>query len=211
MPKLIKTLHLSLVGGFLAASVAAAPEARMYKGYETPAYTVVQSDGPIEIRDYAPYLSAEVTVDGSRTGAANRGFRVLANYIFGGNEDEQKVAMTSPVAQLPGLPDGVSGSEAGDDGLWTVRFMMPREFDAESLPRPENPAIRITTTPGDRQVVIRFSGRWTDSALREHAATLQAWAEDRDLTLAGPPRFYFYDAPFTLPGNRRNEVAYRLQ
>lgn len=207
MSALNKTLHLALASGLLAASVAAAPDGQLYRGHETPQYRVVARDGDIEIRDYEPYLSAEVTVDGSRSGAANRGFRVLAGYIFGGNAEDQKVAMTSPVTQHP-----MEAAETASPGMpWTIRFMMPRQYDAESLPRPDNPAVRIVTTPGDRLAVIRFSGRWTDEALKSRAAELQSWAETQDVTLEGPPRYYFYDAPFTLPFNRRNEVAFRVQ
>lgn len=207
MSTLNKTLHLALASGLLAASVAAAPNGQLYRGHETPQYRVLLQDGPVEIRDYDPYLSAEVTVDGSRSGAANRGFRILAGYIFGGNDEDRKVAMTSPVTQHP----METGAASAPGTPWTIRFMMPRQYDADSLPDPDDPAVRIVTTPGDRLAVIRFSGRWTDEALRSHASELRNWAETQDVTLVGPPRYYFYDAPFTLPFNRRNEVAFRVQ
>jgi hypothetical protein len=45
---------------------------------EEPAYTLVERDGPIEIRDYAPQIIAEVVVEGDRRQASGRGFRPLA-------------------------------------------------------------------------------------------------------------------------------------
>ena len=40
---------------------------------------------------------------------------------------------------------------------------------------------------------------------------LRGLAEGAGLAIAEGPFFYFYDDPFTLPWNRRNEVAFRLQ
>jgi hypothetical protein len=55
----------------------------------------------VEVRQYAPHIAAEVTVSGERDAAINAGFRVLAGYIFGGNEVRAKVAMRTPVKQVP--------------------------------------------------------------------------------------------------------------
>jgi SOUL heme-binding protein len=74
--------------------------------YEQPRYKVVESVGTIEIRRYEPMLMAEVDVDGDRSTAAGRGFRVLAGYIFGGNAGQKEVAMTSPVTQAPAPAEG---------------------------------------------------------------------------------------------------------
>jgi len=191
--------HLGLAGLLAVAGIAAASEAQMYKGYETPAYDVVRSDGAVELRRYAPHVVAEVRVRGDRQAAAGRGFRVLAGYIFGKNEGSAKVAMTAPVTQLPADP-------AADS--WDVQFMMPAAFDMDSLPTPENPAIRFTQTAAETQAVIRFSGFWTDAKLAAQTEALQAWAAAEGIALEGAPRFYFYDDPFTLPFNRCNEVAF---
>ncbi|RYI11678.1 MAG: heme-binding protein, partial [Acetobacteraceae bacterium] len=72
-----------------------------HKGYEMPPYSVEWQEDAREIRSYGPHLLAEVTVSGSRSGAIQKGFRVLAGYIFGGNATGEKIAMTVPVAQTP--------------------------------------------------------------------------------------------------------------
>jgi hypothetical protein len=54
--------------------------------YESPNYRVVERLGEIEIRRYEPYLVAETLIRGSLQRAGNGGFRLLAGYIFGGNE-----------------------------------------------------------------------------------------------------------------------------
>lgn len=54
----------------------------MVRNIEQPAYTLVERRDGYEIRDYAPYIVAEVEVTGSRTESLNQGFRLLADYIF---------------------------------------------------------------------------------------------------------------------------------
>ena len=67
---------------------------------EEPPFTAVQRDGPFEVCDYPALTVAEVSVRGSQWSAANQGFRMLANYIFGGNTTRQSIPMTAPVSQV---------------------------------------------------------------------------------------------------------------
>ncbi len=198
------TLHLSLALVLLLASVAVAGGERVYRGYETPPYRVLSVDGAVELRAYDPHIVAEVRVEGPRSTAVARGFRTLARFIFGANAESQKIAMTAPVNQLA-LP---AGSTSVEGPVWDVQFMMPAQFSLESLPAPNHEAIRFTVTAPERQAVIRFSGFWSDRLMAEKTAALQAWMADQGLTAAGPPRYYFYDDPFTLPFRRRNEIAF---
>jgi hypothetical protein len=184
-------------------------EAQMYKGTETPAYTVEGFLEGAELRSYGPRLVAEVTVSGSRSGAANAGFRILAGYIFGGNAGSAKIAMTTPVAQVPDAPAGPGAPESGGDGAqsWTVRFTLPADRSLADLPPPDDPRIRLVETAAERMLVLQFSGRPTDAALGKATASLLAIADRSGLQAQGAPEFLFYDSPFTLPWNRRNEVA----
>jgi len=185
----------------LVAAMAA--DAQMYRGYEAPVYEVTAKKGDFERRQYAPQIVAEVSVRGNRDKAIGRGFRVLADYIFGGNVEEAKVAMTTPVAQRAVDDD--------DQGLWVVSFKMPRSFTLDTLPKPQSAAIRLRETSPEDQVVVRFSGRWTEQTLTQKALELRAFAAAHGLQTTGEPRYYFYDDPFTLPWNRRNEVAFLVR
>jgi len=73
---------------------------------EEPKYDVVQADGPFEIRKYAPILIAETFVDGDMDEASSKGFRLIADFIFGNNQvtdsnASSKIAMTAPVNAEP--------------------------------------------------------------------------------------------------------------
>jgi SOUL heme-binding protein len=174
-----------------------------HKGYEMPPYTVEQTEGAREIRAYGPHLLAEVKVTGNRQGAIQSGFRLLAGYIFGGNAEGEKIAMTVPVAQTP------TGDLGGDH--WTVSFMMPARFTKDTLPAPRTDAIRFVEAGPSRQVVERFSGLPATTDLAARAEALRVWAEARGLEIVAGPHYYFYDAPMTLPWNRRNEVAFTIR
>lgn len=183
-----------------------------YKGYEGPAYTVERRDGAFEVRRYAPQIVAEVTVAGDRGRALGRGFRLLADYIFGGNAGAAKVAMTSPVAQEPAriaMTAPVAQEPSG--GAWVVRFTMPSDWTLASLPAPTNPAVRLVELSGDRQAVLVFSGMGRAGAWAAREAELAAWVAAQGLRSTGPVRHYYYDDPFTLPWRRRNEAAVPVQ
>lgn len=184
-------MGVTLAGGVMAEDT--------HKGYEMPPYTVEATEGVREVRAYGPHLLAEVKVSGSRQGAIQAGFRLLAGYIFGGNATGEKIAMTVPVAQTP----------AGD--TWTVSFMMPARFSKDTLPAPRSDAIRFVEVGPSRQVVERFSGLPGTETLAERAEVLRQWAEAEGMTITAGPHYYFYDAPMTLPWNRRNEVAFTIR
>lgn len=179
---------------------------------ETPSYHVIQSAEKIEVREYAPMIVAEVEVAGERSKAINTGFRILADYIFGNNAPGQSIAMTAPVIQQKGekiaMTAPVSQTSSGD--LWKVRFTMPSSYTLETLPQPNDPAIKIIAVPGHRKAAIRFSGFWTDRNLRKHLEKLDAFIQDQGFTTAGDPIYAFYNPPWTLPFFRRNEVLYKI-
>ena len=73
---------------------------------EEPKYEVIQVDGPFEIRHYAPILIAETMIEGDMDEASNKGFRLIADFIFGNNQvpnsnENSRIAMTTPVTMEP--------------------------------------------------------------------------------------------------------------
>lgn len=183
-------------------------------GVETPRYDSELQDGSIEVRRYAPLLAAEVRVSGERTEAINQGFRLLADYIFGANSAAQSVAMTAPVTQSKpekiAMTAPVTQQSAGEEKVWTVRFIMPAQYTSETLPKPLNAAITIIEQPAQRFAAIRFSGFAEAAALERKEGALRDFLRARELQAAGPPVYAFYDPPWTLPFLRRNEVLIPL-
>lgn len=191
----MKTLS-RLCAAFVLAALLLSPAA---SATELPDYKVVKSDGAIEVRDYPSLLIAEVTVSGERGQAASRAFRKLAGFIFGGNDSDTSIAMTAPVVQIP-----------MDSGEWVVNFMMPNQFTAETLPTPNDPAVRVSLSPPEQTISIRFNGRGTERNLSRHTEKLDRYIADNDVKINGSHFYAFYDAPMVPGMFRRNEVHYRI-
>lgn len=195
---------------FAGAAIAATPvgaQVESYGKYQMPSYTVANTLGEVEIRDYGAHILAEVAVKGDRRGALNRGFRTLAGFIFGGNQAQTSVAMTAPVAQSQKIDMTVPVAQTQTDGVWTVTFMMPREWTLDTLPKPDSDAIRFREVAPARAAVVQFSGRATDDALARAEARLRTTLSEAGIDPTGPTVYQFYDDPMTLPWNRRNEVS----
>jgi hypothetical protein len=80
------------------------------KDIEEPKYEILKKSESLEIRSYSPYLVAEVDVKGEHRDAMNKGFRILAGYIFGGNNGDNSIPMTAPV--LSSQKSEASGPES---------------------------------------------------------------------------------------------------
>jgi hypothetical protein len=180
---------------------------------EEPAFETVVSDGAFEVRDYPSLVVAEVTVPGEQREAANAGFRLLADYIFGGNTGQASIAMTAPVEQRPAgekiaMTAPVTQTESA--GNWVVRFTMPSSYTLDTLPKPNDPKVRLRETPPTRFAVVRFSGVARPELVAEKTAELSAWMKKRNLSGTGPASLAQYNPPWTPGFMRRNEVMVPL-
>jgi hypothetical protein len=166
---------------------------------EIARYSVIETDGDIEIRDYPAMIVAEVTRGGSRDQAVRAGFGPLAGYIFAKERDGEKIAMTAPVTQK------------AEGSAWTIRFVMPSGYDLERLPKPADPHVQLQQLPPARRAAIRFSGWWSDELFQTKDAALREWMAKRQLKPSGTPTFAYYNDPFTPGFLRRNEILYDLE
>ena len=193
----------------LGADTARAEDAQ----YELPRYSVVQKMGDFEIREYEPQIVAEVVMGGERCDAATRGFRALADFIFGENSQKTDLAMTAPVVQEQAPNTAASRALLPvnpQEDVWIVRFMMPAQYSMETLPKPNDQRVHIATIPGQRTASVTFTGLWTDSNLEEHVKALEDFVATHGLKTTSKPIYAFYNDPFTWPWSRRNEIIVTL-
>jgi effector-binding domain-containing protein len=190
-------------------------------GIEQPPYTVVEKRDGYEIRQYEPQLAAEVTVDGTFTAATNRGFRQLADYIFGNNSVQdtksESIAMTSPVIEQEGdnssAPIAMTSpvvERSSEAGKRVITFVMPSQYTMETLPRPNNEDVKIIEIPARRCAALRFSGNMDDDRAEKKKAELVALLDRDGIAHTGPPMLAQYNPPWTPPFMRRNEVLIAL-
>lgn len=180
-------------------------------GYEQPAYTVVeQLAEDIEVRRYAPRVAAETTVAGdSERSATGQAFRRLAGYIFGGNQGETDIAMTTPVQASPeGQEIAMTApvQRSSDGATVTMRFFLPAQYTVDTAPAPNDDRVVLKTLPEETFAAIRFSRIARPVLTRKAEALEQAVARAPAWTKAGEASALFYDPPWTIPFLRRTEV-----
>lgn len=179
---------------------------------ETPSYTVTEQQAGFEIRRYEPYLVAKVTVSGSYDEAINQGFRILAGYIFGGNTDQSKIAMTAPVteqvstniAMTAPVTEQVVGSER------EITFSMPSQYTLATLPIPDDDRITFVEIPAKTVAVSEFSWFARPDRIEREKADLAQLVTAANLTPIAEPMYAAYNDPFSFPPLRRHEILLEI-
>lgn len=185
---------------------------------EEPKFSLLEKDQSFELRLYETKIIAEVEVDGDMSAASRKGFRLIADFIFGNNTahygKSEKISMTAPVAIKPAsekiamtAPVGVQQLEKG----WKVSFVMPSQYTLETLPKPNNPLITIKQLPAKKVASIRFSGFVDEEKMQAKSAELNQWIAQKKLTIIGTPELARYNPPWTLPFLRRNELMVEVE
>ena len=180
---------------------------------EEPAYEVTAKIGDIELRQYAPYVVAEVLITGSATEAGNKAFRILASYIFGKNKGEKKLAMTAPVTQTAApmkLEMAAPVIQSAAPGGYLVQFALPRGVTLDTAPEPIDQRIVLRQVQPMRVAVIRYSGFWSDANYNRHLAQLEETLRKAGVKWSGEPVYSRYNPPFTPWFLRRNEIWLQL-
>ena len=194
----MKTLFL-LLGVILIAFVVVQLFAmKGQRNIETYPYFVQKKYDIFEIRNYEATLFTTVKLATKKyKESSSKGFSLLAGYIFGNNERNEKIAMTSPVAMT--IEDSV-----------TMMFMVPKKFKKEMLPQPNQLQIEFKEEPAKTVAAIVFDGWANDEKIEKYKEKLKAALDAEGITYTN--RFYFlgYNAPYEV-FNRKNEVIVELR
>jgi len=161
---------------------------------EEQKHSLIRKYKDFEIRFYPSATIATITSNAKTyKDLSGPGFRKLAGYIFGGNEANTKISMTTPVQM--DINDSVS----------TMSFVMPSEYTKENLPKPNDPDVHIKNTADEYVAVIRFGGYASDKDLKFYSEKLQNLLKENGIASLGNYRFLGYNPPFQFIG-RRNEI-----
>ncbi len=183
---------------------------------DEPEFRLILKEDKFEIREYAPKIIAQIEIFGDFDDASSRGFKVLADYIFGNNtsnDGNSRIEMTAPVEIEP-ISQKIDMTKPvlteGNDNNWIVSFIMPNEFTLETLPKPNNKNIRIFSLPKEKYAVIVFSGLIRESSYQEKEKLLNKFIEEKKLKTLGEIKIARYNPPWTLPFFRRNELMIKI-
>jgi len=196
----------------LLATLAAAP--LMAHAIEEPDFQVLQRLDGVEIRQYAPYVVAEVVVPGPADSAGNQAFPLLFGYISGKNKGERKMAMTAPVTQTPtpmkmAMTAPVTQAPTADGYL--VQFVLPKSVTLDAAPEPLDSRVKIREVPAAKVAVVRFSGFWSEDNNQRHLTQLTSGLQAAGMRWKGEPVYSRYNAPMTPWFMRRNEIWLTLE
>jgi hypothetical protein len=161
---------------------------------EEQPHKVIKKEKDFEIRFYPSVTMATITSSTkSYKELGSSGFRKLAGYIFGGNDANKQIAMTSPVHM--DINDTIS----------SISFVMPSAYNADNLPKPNDATVNINKTADEYVAAIKFSGFASDSDIKKQTEILKNALKNASITYYGNFRYLGYNPPYQLVG-RRNEV-----
>ena len=188
---------------FLSVSIVLLVLSQFFMAYqtnkiETPKYTVLKTYDDFELRQYGSMILAQTVMkSNSYENTSSQGFRTVASYIFGGNEDNKKIAMTAPVIM-----------EMGNDTK--MSFVMPKEHSMESLPEPSSDDVEILKVSPKKYAVISFPGYANNKKIDKYAKKLLKSIKSEGLETVGNVKFMGYNAPWQVIG-RKNEIAVEVK
>jgi hypothetical protein len=162
------------------------------KKYETLSNEIIGSIHSVDFKIYNNYTKASVNNKAYNMNSASSNFPVLANYIFGGNKDNTKMAMTSPV--LYNMSNKSSFS-----------FIMPKQFEINNLPSPNTEKIFFETVKNQCVAVMEFSGFANEKNCAVKHLELLNILKKNNITYNNDFMIAVYQPPYQLI-NRKNEI-----
>ncbi|MDZ4681959.1 MAG: heme-binding protein [Saprospiraceae bacterium] len=161
---------------------------------ETQPYQIIKTENDYEIRLYPSATLATTSMDAKTyKELSSAGFRKLASFIFGGNDANKNIAMTTPVHMDI------------NDSLSSMSFVMPDNYNRDNLPKPNDTSIIIKTTAEEYVAAIRFGGYANNEDIKTYATKLESGLKANGIEYYGNFRFLGYNAPYQFWG-RRNEI-----
>jgi hypothetical protein len=178
---------------------------------EQAEYTVLEKAKGYEIRQYAPHIEAQTTINGSYDDTLNKGFMIIAGYIFGGNTKKQvaDVGVEEDVSEKIAMTAPVVAQARGESRV--IAFVMPKSYSLETLPIPNDDRVRLVEVPEKKVAVLRFFWFRNADRVEEMEKRLLSYLERDSLEPVGAPSYAGYNAPWTPPWMLRNEIMVEIK
>ena len=163
----------------------------MSQKYETQEYQVIDQIDKIEIRYYPSAPMIRVSSNQSR----NNNFGKLFRYIAGNNNNEEKIAMTTPVYM--------------SNQSKTMEFVLPKRFLSGDIPVPNDNDVETYISEHKYYAAIKYSGYSNNKKEENYRQELVKILQNNNLKTMSEHFVLSYDAP-TKFYNRRNEVLIQV-
>jgi hypothetical protein len=180
---------------FVGSQIYFYRSSRIIEGYQ---YSVTKAYEGFEIRQYEASLFTSVKLDTDiYKQASSKGFSILGGYIFGKNEKNEQISMTSPVA-------------LSLDEEMTIMFLVPKKFTKETLPKPENSDIQFIEVPEKIMAAITFGGWASAIKIEKYRLQLTELLDKKAIKYSNKFSVLGYNSPFELL-SRKNEIVVELE
>jgi len=157
-------------------------------------YIILKKIDNIEIRKYRESVNASYYSKAKEE--RNNYFKNLAAYIFGDNNKNVSIAMTSPVTmKLYGNKEMI--------------FRMPNNYTLDSLPKANNPKINFMTIASCTKAAIQYSGYSNKNIEENKIKELKNILERENIKHDNKFELLVYNSPFEIL-NRRNEITINI-
>ena len=166
----------------------------------TPEYSLVSANNGIEIREYDDLYIISVLEEKPYKEATYSGFKTLASYIFGNNENGKKIPMTAPVfTSLPGKKEV------------RISFIIDNTTLINTMPKPNSNDIIFEKLELKKVAVIKF-GLWaTPKKINQIKDRLEMYLKSNSIEYYNNYFIAQYNSPWVMPPFRKNELLVSLR
>ena len=161
---------------------------------EQEQYVILKKIDNIEIRQYRESVNASYYSE--EKSERNNYFRNLAGYIFGDNDANTNIDMTSPVTMK------LYGNRE-------MMFRMPKIYTIDNLPKANNPKINFLTINSSTKAAIQYSGYSNEDIEEKKIQELKNILERENIKHNNKFELLVYNSPFEIL-NRRNEITINI-
>ena len=157
-------------------------------------YIILKKIGNIELREYRESVNASYYSKNKTE--RNNYFKNLAAYIFGGNNENESIDMTSPVTmRLYGNREMI--------------FRMPSNYTLDNLPKANNPKINFMTIASCTKAAIQYSGYSNKNIEEKKIQELKNILERENIKHDNKFELLVYNSPYKIL-NRKNEITINI-
>ncbi len=187
-------MKITIILSILVLSLLFIPKKSISQEYIAEYQNISEISENIELRKYQK--STFISYYSKEENNQNSYFRVLAGYIFGGNETKEKISMTSPV-------------QIKLNGNQEMLFRVPEKYNTGNLPTPNNKEIKMEIEEARTVAAIRFSGYAREKNVSKHKKILIDKLKEKNINHDENFELWVYDDPFKIK-NRRNEIIVNI-
>ncbi len=170
----------------------------LIRGIGSASYVVLERYKEYEIREYEPFVSAEVSVPGDIEMAMNEGFSILSAYF----------------SRLDGGETPIPEIESETSGTHVVAFSLSNRYLRGNLPEPDDPRVTFRVVPGRIAAVLRFRGIPSERRIMAKAGSLRRFLK-RDhhepLSEGAGPEVALLAPPHSMPIAATNEIIIDIE